>query len=68
MDAARLKEKIISQNTTIEAVAEAANMDRSNFYRKLKNNGKGFTVEEVKLLAKALNMNPAESTDIFFAP
>lgn len=68
MNVARLKEKIVSQNTTIEAVAEAANMDRSTFYRKLKSNGRGFTVEEVKLLASALNMSLPESTDIFFGP
>ena len=67
MNAERLKKKIAEKQTTVEAVAKAANMDKSTFYRKIQPNNKGFTVREAKAIALALKMNGAEANAIFYS-
>ena len=62
----KLKEKIYEKGTTVEAVAKAANMDRSPFYRKMQPDNKGFTVGETKAIAVALEMSSDEASAIFY--
>ena len=66
MNAEKLKEKIVERNTTIEAVANAVNMDRSTFYRKMQPDNKGFTVGEAKAIALILKMTGKEANAIFY--
>ena len=67
LNAEKLKEKIVERNTTIEAVANAVNMDRSTFYRKMQPNNKGFTVGEAKAIALVLKMTGKEANAIFYS-
>lgn len=67
MNAEKLKEKIVERNTTIEAVANAVNMDRSTFYRKMQPDNKGFTVGEAKAIALILKMTGKEANAIFYS-
>ena len=66
LDAERLKDKIVEKETTVEAVAKAANMNRSTFYRKMQPDNKGFTVGEAKAIALALEMTGDEANAIFY--
>lgn len=63
----KLKEKIAEKDITVEAVAKAANMDRSTFYRKMQPDNKGFTVGEAKAIALALEMSGDEANAIFYS-
>ena len=66
MNAEKLKAKIVEKNTTIECVAQAANINRSTFYRKLKGENKGFTVGEVRAIVSFLGLSGNEAHSIFF--
>ena len=61
-----LKGKIVEKNVTQEAVADDIGMDRSTFYRKMKNEGKQFTVEEIQKLRKILELSNDDIIKIFF--
>lgn len=65
MNVDKLREKITEKDITVEAVAKAANMDKSTFYRKMQPNNKGFTVREAKAIATVLEMNGEEASAIF---
>lgn len=62
-----LRGKIAERNTTQEAVANAMGINRSTFYRKMKEEGKFFTIEEVQKMAKILSLNEGDIMKIFFA-
>ena len=62
-----LRGKIAECNTTQEAVANAMGINRSTFYRKMKEEGKFFTIEEVQKMAKILSLNEEDIMKIFFA-
>ena len=51
---ARLKGKIVEHGNTQEAVASAIGMDRSTFYRKLKDGGEKFTIGEIHGIVSAV--------------
>ena len=59
---ARLKGKIVERGNTQEAVANAIGMDRSTFYRKLKDGGEKFTIG----IVNAVPLSKEEAIDIFF--
>ncbi len=61
-----LKAKIVERNTNISAVAKALGLSKSTFYRRLKNEGRDFSVEEVKKISNYLNLTAKEATNIFF--
>ena len=63
---AKLKGVIVEKSTTQEAVADMIGIDRSTFYRKMKNDG-NFTLKEAKDIKEALKLTNAEAIDIFFA-
>ena len=60
---ARLKGKIVEHGNTQEAVASAIGMDRSTFYRKLKDGGEKFTIGGI---VNAVPLSRDEAIDIFF--
>lgn len=63
---ARLKGKIVEHGNTQEAVASAIGMDRSTFYRKLKDGGEKFTIGEIHGIVSAVPLSRDEAIDIFF--
>jgi hypothetical protein len=42
-------------------------VNRTTFYRKLENAGEAFTIREVNIIAKALNLDLNELNAIFFS-
>lgn len=63
---ARLKGKIVEHGTTQEIVANMIGMDRTTFYRKLKDGGDKFTIGEIHRIVDAIPLTKAEAIDIFF--
>ena len=66
VNTARLKGKIIEHGSTQEAVANAIGMDRTTFYRKLKDGGDKFTIGEIHRIVSAVPLSKDEAIDIFF--
>ena len=62
-----LRGKIVEHNTTQEAVADAIGINRTTFYRKMKENGKNFTVAEVQRIADVLSLSGDDVMRMFFA-
>lgn len=62
----KLKGKIMERGTTQEALAKALGIDRSTFYRKMRQDG-NFTIKEVNLIVSALHLSKDEAMSIFFA-
>lgn len=62
----KLKGKIVEKNTTQESVADHMKIDRTTFYRKMKNGGTGFTIGEIHKMAEAIPLTIEEAVDIFF--
>lgn len=61
-----LKGKIVEAGTTIEAIAAAIGVNRSTFYRKMKNKGNTFTVEEMNKIVAAIPLSKSDAAAIFF--
>ena len=55
-----IKQKIIEQNTTQEALATAMGIDRSTLYRKLKGGVSSLTLGETKIIFEYLNFSNEE--------
>lgn len=66
VDVSSLKNIIIKQNLSIELLSEKIGIDKSTFYRKLKENGKKFTIEEVIKMSQVLKLNSKQVDEIFF--
>ena len=62
----KLKGKIVECNTTQEELATTIGIDKSNFYRKMKQNG-NLSIKEVNLIVSALNLSKDEAMSIFFS-
>lgn len=62
----KLKGKIVEKNLTQEGIADSIGINRTTFYRKMRNGAASFSVEEVVGIAKELQLEPAEVMDIFF--
>lgn len=54
----------MERETTQENVAHEIGIDRTTFYRKMKNGG--FTVKEAKMIANVLPLSKDEAIEIFF--
>jgi predicted DNA-binding protein (UPF0251 family) len=65
MNMAKLRGKIVENNTTQEAVADTMNIDRSTFYRKIKSGGEGFTIKEVRDMINIIPLTREEVWEIF---
>lgn len=64
MNVAKLKGAIVENGTTQEEVAKAIGMDRSTFYRKMKN--ETFTIGEAKKIAVEIPLSDELAIEIFF--
>lgn len=62
----KLKGKIVENGLKVGELALKIGIDRSTFYRKLKNQGDSFTVKEVNLICKELKLTKDEAMEIFF--
>lgn len=62
----KLKAVMDGKRISVEQLCAALRMDKSTYYRKIKNQGRGFTVEEVHGICQALNLTSEEATLIFF--
>ena len=63
----KLKGKIVEKSNTQECVADAMGMNRSTFYRKMKNNAETCDVSEVYAIADILKLSPSRAGEIFFS-
>lgn len=59
-------EQLIEERSSKPKVAEQIGINKSTFYRKLKGEGKGFTVDEAQKLAKVIPLSNEEAVSIFF--
>lgn len=60
--------KIMEQKRIpITELCQKLNINKSTYYRKLQNNGKGFTVEEIQKISEALGLTAEQKLSIFFA-
>lgn len=66
INAQKLKGKIVESGKTQEKVADALGIDRSTFYRKMRNGGEGFTIGEIHRLTEAIPLTKEEAIEIFF--
>ena len=66
VNVSKLKGKIVERNTTQEELATTICIDKSTFYRKMKQNG-NFSIKEVNLIVSALNLSKDEAMSIFFS-
>lgn len=67
MNVNELKKKIVENGMNIEMMSLAIGMNKSTFYRKMRNRGETFTVKEVNLICKQLSLSKLEAMVIFFA-
>lgn len=65
INTAKLKGLIVERGKTQQAVADSIGIDRSTFYRKMKNGGE-FSIEEVNRMVKEIPLNTKEAIVIFF--
>lgn len=66
VDVQKLRGKIVEKGTSQEAVADKMGIDRTTFYRKMKNGGSGFTVGELHSMVEAVPLTKEEAILIFF--
>ena len=66
VDVLKLKGKIVERDTTQEELANKIGIDKSTFYRKMKQNG-NFSIKEVNLIVSTLNLSKDEAMSIFFS-
>lgn len=66
VNVSKLKGKIVERNTTQEELAATIGIDKSTFYRKMKQNG-NFSIKEVNLIVSALDLSKDEAMAIFFS-
>lgn len=63
----KFKGIIVEKGTTQEAVAEKIGINRSTFYRRLKNGGRDFTLKEMHSIISFLQLTDHEVNDIFLS-
>lgn len=64
MNAKKLKDKICKAEMNIDDFSKLIGIDKSSFYRKLKNVEK-FTIGEARKIKKELSLSDADATEIF---
>lgn len=65
IDNKRLDE-LIEERSSKVVIARKIGIDRSTFYRKLKGEGKGFSIDEAQKIAEAVPLTNQEAIEIFF--
>lgn len=61
----KLKGKMVEMDINVENLSEKMGINKATLYRKL--DSENFTVNEVSVIASALELNKEEMIDIFFA-
>lgn len=59
----KLNGKIVEKHTTKDAIADACGVNRSTFYRRLKNNA--LLLSDVQTICKVLKLTSTDALDIF---
>lgn len=62
----KLRGKLSEKSVTQETVADSMGIDRTTFYRKMKNGGSGFTIGEIHKMTDVIPLSRDEAVDIFF--
>lgn len=62
----RLRGRMVEYKINVDKMAALIGINRATFYRKMENNGEAFTIREVNVMSKALNLSLTEVNDIFF--
>lgn len=62
----KLKGKIVENEMNITTLAKRMGIDRATLYRKINRDGETFTIKEVNLIVKILNLTTEEAMEIFF--
>ena len=62
----KLKGKLVEHEMTQQDLADLLGMDRSTFYRKMKEGGR-FSIQEVNQIVEIIPLTKDEALDIFFA-
>lgn len=60
-----LRGKMITRGFTVEMLAQEMGISRATFYRKKRSQGNGFTIGEVKKMAKILELSNDEVKHYF---
>ena len=63
----KLRGRMVEYKINADKMAALIGVNRATFYRKLENAGEAFTIREVNVIAKALNLNRDELNSIFFS-
>lgn len=66
VDVDLLRKTISEKGLRMEDVANYLNMNRSTFFRKLKNNGEGFTIKDIHEMVEKIPLSIEEVKSIFF--
>ncbi|AYW46748.1 XRE family transcriptional regulator [Tetragenococcus koreensis] len=66
VDTNKLKGIIVERGTTQQNVAESIGINRSTFYRKMKNGG-DFSIGEAQKIAENVPLTNEEAVEIFFS-
>lgn len=67
VDVKKFRLKLMEKEKTQETIADEIGIDRTTFYRKMKNGGNGFTVGEIHKIVDAVPLTKEEAISIFFA-
>lgn len=67
VDTNKLRGKIVECGLTQEHVAKSIGVDRSTFYRKMKDNGSDFSVGEMHSICDVLSLTNEEAVSIFLS-
>lgn len=62
----KLKGKIVEAGMNISSLSKELNIDRSTFYRKLKEDGAYFSIKEINVMIVKLNLSFDDVKNIFF--
>lgn len=66
VDVNKLRGKIVERGFSQQELAQSIGIDRSTFYRKMKNNG-DFSIGEVAVIAKVMQLSNEEAIEIFLS-
>lgn len=65
IDIERIKKRMGELNLTVKDVVSELGIDESTYYRKMANDGKTFSVEQVQKLSALLSLTKQEASEIF---
>lgn len=63
----KLKAKFVERGVNVGDVANGMGISKDALYRRIKGDGEAFTIAEVDMLAKYLELSKDELNEIFFA-